>query len=169
MAANIFWDRKITKEEVQKILKDESNPRFVEYAALVLSREGRPKDVFDDYLTKMVFIKNWRKIKIRMRKDKWNDNRIAFWDEIYNFLSRGVDKKALKEKRMPVAEEAKRIGEIIKQARKNKEWNQKDLAIKAGISQQSVSFAENGYLNISLMTLKSILDALNLKLSIVHS
>jgi len=81
-----------------RILKDDSDPRFTEYASLVLSRVGKPKEVFISYLDKMLFLKNWRRIKRKMRKDRWNDARIVFWDEAYSVLSQDVDKKLLKEK-----------------------------------------------------------------------
>lgn len=168
MAADIFWDRKTTKQEAQGILKNDSDPRFTEYASLVLSRVGKPKEVFNTYLDKMIFLKNWRKIKRRMRKDSWNDTRIIFWDEVYNVLSQDIDKSELKERREPASEEAKRVGEIIKKARQKKQLSQKELAQAAGMSQQLVSFLENGYFNVSLSTLKKILDVLELEFSITQ-
>ncbi|MDP2929729.1 MAG: helix-turn-helix transcriptional regulator [Candidatus Omnitrophota bacterium] len=168
MAADIFWDRKTTKQEALSILKDDSDPRFTEYASLVLSRVGKPKEVFTAYLDKMVFLRNWRRIKRKMRKDRWNDTRTIFWDEVYNVLSQDVDKKQLKEKRVPVSEEAKRVGEIIKAARQEKRLNQKELAVAADMSQQLVSFLENGYLNVSLSTLRKVLDVLGLDFSITQ-
>ena len=168
MAADIFWDRKTTKQEAQDVLKNDSDPRFTEYASLVLSRVARPKEAFTTYLDKMLFLRNWRKIKRRMRNDRWNNSRVIFWDEVYSVLSQDVDKKQLKEKREPVSEEAKRIGGIIKDARQKKQLNQKELAAAAGMSQQLVSFLENGYLNISLSTLKKVLDVLELDFSITR-
>lgn len=168
MAADIFWDRKTTKKEAQDILKNDSSPRFAEFASLVLSRVGKPKEVFDVYMDKMTFLKNWRKIKKRMRKDSWNDTRIIFWDEVYDVLSRGIDKRQLKEKRVAVSEEAKNIGVIIKSARRKKQLSQNDLARASGMSQQMVSFLENGYFNVSLNTLKRVLDVLGLEFSITQ-
>lgn len=168
MPADIFWDRKTTKKKAQAILKNDSDPRFTEYASLVLSRVGKPKEVFDAYMDKLTFLKNWRKIKRRMRKDSWNDTRIIFWDEVYSVLSQDVDRKELKEKRAPVSEEAKMIGAVIRNARQKKQLSQKELASSAGMSQQLVSFLENGYLNISLSTLKKVLDVLDLKFSIAQ-
>lgn len=168
MPADIFWDRKTTKQEAQNILKSDSDPKFVEYASLVLSRVGKPKEVFDTYLSKITFLKNWRKIKRRMRKDNWNDTRIIFWDEVYSVISQDIDKRELKEKREPISEEARVIGGIIRDARQKKQLSQKELAQSADMSQQFVSFLENGYLNISLSTLKKVLDCLGLELSIIQ-
>lgn len=168
MPADIFWDRKTTKQEAQAILKNDSDPRFAEYASLVLSRVGKPKEVFDAYINKSVFLKNWRKIKRKMRKDNWNDTRIIFWDEVYSVLSQDVDKSELKEKREPASAEAKMIGGVIKDARQKKQLSQKELAQAAGMSQQLISFLENGYLNISLSTLNKVLNVLGLDLSITQ-
>lgn len=167
MPEDIFWDRRTTKEEALDVLKNDSDPKFVEYASLVLSRVGRPKEVFETYLSKMSFLKNWRKIKRRMRKDDWNDKRIIFWDEVYSVFSQDVDKRELKEKREPVSEQARIIGGIIRDAREKKRLSQKELAQSADMSQQFVSFLENGYLNISLSTLKKVMDVLGLELSIM--
>ncbi|MDP3791782.1 MAG: helix-turn-helix domain-containing protein [Candidatus Omnitrophota bacterium] len=168
MTADIFWDRKTTKKEAQAILNNDSDPRFPEFASLVLSRAGKPREVFDIYMDKITFLKNWRKIKRKMRKDSWNNKRIIFWDEVYDVLSQDVDKSELKEKRKPVSEEAKVIGSIIRAARQKRQLSQKEFAQSADMSQQFVSFLENGYLNISLSTLKKVLDVLGLELSIIQ-
>ena len=168
MPADIFWDRKTTKQEALNILKNAADPRFAEYASLVLSRVGKPKDVFGTYLSKISFLKNWRKIKRRMRKDSWNDKRIIFWDEVYDVLSQGIDRKQFKEKRSAVSEEARNIGAIIKGARQKKQLSQKELAQASGMSQQLVSFLENGYFNVSLSTIKKVLDVLELEFSITR-
>ena len=67
--SRMFWDKNITKKEAKKVLQDESNPRFVEYAALFLSRTNEPKDVFDHYIDKKIFCRQWRKIRKRMRSN----------------------------------------------------------------------------------------------------
>ena len=93
-------------KEAVEILKDESDPRFVELAALLLSRTGASKEVFNNYLDKARFCRNWRRIKIKMRHNDWNDARINFWDEVYRVVSMGIDKnelkKYVKKARLPV-------------------------------------------------------------------
>lgn len=159
----IFWDKKLSKEEIKAILKDDSGPRFIEYAALLLSRTNRPQMAFL-YLDKKKFCRNWRRIKRQMRTNKWNDTRIIFWDEVYRVEVQSIDKSELKspKERKVVTT----IGKGIKEARKKKGWTQKELAKQAGISQQIVSFVENNYVNISIRTLTKIVDALGLKISI---
>jgi len=75
----ILWDKKITPEKIKKILKDESNPRFIEFAALLLSRTNNPKEIFDDWMDKVIFCRNWQKIKRKMRTNKWSDKKIIFY------------------------------------------------------------------------------------------
>jgi len=168
--SKMFWDKKITKEEAMKVLQDESHPRFVEYAALFISRMNDPKIVFNQYIDKKIFCRQWRKIKKRMRTNKWSDNKIVFWDEVYKVASKQFDKNELrlrKEKRTAVDADISRIGEKIRETRKSKGWTQGVLAEKTGFSQQTISFVENGYINISFLTLKKIIDALDLRISIV--
>ena len=168
----MFWDRKITKEEAKKVLRDESHPRFIEYAALFLSRTNEPKIVFNEYIDKKAFCRQWRKIKIKMRTNKWNDNKIMFWDEVCRVVSRHFDKDELrvaKEKRAPVNPEISQIGQKIRNARKAKGWTQEELSKKSGFSQQTISLVESGYINVSFLTLKKIVAVLGLKILIMDS
>ncbi|MDO8488851.1 MAG: hypothetical protein Q7S42_01895, partial [Candidatus Omnitrophota bacterium] len=81
-----FWDKNTSIEEVKKILKDEFNPRFIEFSSLLLARANKPKNVFSKYLSKEIFANNWVKIKRRMKQNKWNNARIIFWNEIYKVV-----------------------------------------------------------------------------------
>jgi DNA-binding XRE family transcriptional regulator len=166
----IFWDKKFGREEARQVLKDESNPRFIEFAALLLSRTNQPKVVFENYLDKAAFCNNWRRIKLRMRKDKWGDSRILFWDEVYRVVRRTIDKKELRtafERNVTIDPDIRKLCEQIRETRKQQGMSQTDLAQKSGLSQQTISFVEQGYVNISIKTLKKIVDALRLKISLV--
>lgn len=163
----IFWDKKANTDEAKNILRDELNPRFIEFASLLLSRTNKPKNVFSKYLNKELFINNWSKIKRRMRENKWNDRRIIFWDEIYRAAKKSGNIKRFrefKERPLDFDPEIKNICDQIKDYRRKSGLTQVDLAKKAGLSQQSISFVEQGYVNLSIRTLKKIVDALNLKL-----
>lgn len=165
--SKIFWDKKINTEEAKRALKDEHNPRFIEFASLLLARSNKPKKIFAEYLSKELFVENWLKIKRRMRDNKWNDRRIIFWDEIYRAVRKNINIKGLRERRarpLDIDPEIKIICEKIKEHRKKSRLTQVELAKKTGLSQQSISFAEQGYINISLRTLKKIADALNLRI-----
>jgi DNA-binding XRE family transcriptional regulator len=163
----IFWDKKTGKEEIVKILKNSSHPRFIEFAALLLSRSNDPKEVFADYLSKGLFAANWLSIKRKMRLNKWNDARIIFWDEIYKVLTKEDEFKQTRRRKarpLDIDPEINNICARIKEIRIKQGLTQKQLALKTGLSQQSISFAEQGYVNISLRTLKKIADSLNLKI-----
>lgn len=168
---SIFWDKKIDKDEVKKILSDELNPRFVEFASLLLARTNKPRNVFNNYLSKELFIKNWAKIKRRMRENKWNERRIIFWDEIYRAVRKDANIKISREvKKRPlnIDPEIKIICDQIRDNRKKIGLTQTELAKTTGLSQQTISFVEQGYVNISMRTLKKIADALNLRLILAN-
>ncbi len=163
----IFWDKKINTEEAKKILKDENHSRFIEFASLLLARSNNPKKIFADYLSKELFVRNWLKIKRRMRDNKWNDRRIIFWDEIYKVVRKSIHIEGLREYKarpLDIDPEIKIICDKIKDYRKKTGLTQIELAKKTGLSQQSISFMEQGYINISLRTLKKIADALDLRI-----
>jgi DNA-binding XRE family transcriptional regulator len=163
----VFWDKKINTEEAKKILKDELNPRFIELSSLLLARTNKPKKVFNNYLSQEAFVRNWLKIKLRMRENKWNDRRIIFWGEIYRVVKKNINIRGFresKERPLRVDPEIKIICDQIRDTRQKSGLTQTALAKKAGLSQQSISFVEQGYVNISLRTLKKITDALNLKI-----
>jgi len=54
------------------------------------------------------------------------------------------------------------IGQNIKEARKNREMTQEELAIKIGLTRTSIVNLENGNQNISLQTLFNISNTLKL-------
>jgi len=162
----IFWDKNFNRNKVRQILGNEENPKFVEVAATLLSRFNSPKEVFASYLDKAAFCNNWRKIKKQMRKSKWSDARIIFWDEVYKVTLQGIDKKMLKiskKRDIDVDPEMKAIGDRIRNARKKLGWIQAELAKRSRLSQQTISFVEKGYTNVSVKTLKRITDTLGLR------
>lgn len=163
----IFWDKKYTLDEIKNILKDEQNSRFVEIASLLFERTNKPKSIFNKYITQEIFVNNWAKIKRRMRENKWNNDRIIFWDEIYKAVKKKTNfqfVRSSKERILDVDPEIKGLSDLIRKQREAKGLTQVQLSKKAGLSQQAISFVEKGYVNVSLRTLKKISDALNLKI-----
>ena len=169
MVENIFWDRKISVKEARNILKDDLNKKFFDIAAILFARTNEPKKVFSQYMNKIIFCKNWQTIKRKMRKNKWNDNRIIYWDTVYKVMIRGIDKTKI-EKKEKTKNKAKletlEIGTTIKKARKRLKWTQKKLSNETGLSQQTISSIENGNLNFSIDTLIRVVKTLRLKISI---
>jgi DNA-binding XRE family transcriptional regulator len=99
-----------------------------------------------------------------MRKNNWNDQRIIYWQAVYERLI-----KDYKDKGIPVRIQRKpetpdelygQVGKKIKALRKENRLTQKELAKKLGISQQIISHIEQGRANISLLTLKKVANAL---------
>lgn len=166
MKENIFWDKKLSNEEIKQILKDVSHPRFIEIAAVLLSRTNNAQEVFVNYLDKVDFCKNWRKIKRTMRRNKWSDNRIIYWNEFYNIIVKELNIKVNKTREVYKNERVKGISEIIVKRRKSLMWTQGELAEKIGKSQQIISFIEKGNSNFSIDILIKILDVLGLEIII---
>ena len=165
MKSNWLWDRKTSVNEVKKILRNPKNEKFLKFAALLLSRENSPKEVFTKYLKPINFCRNWRLIKKVMRKDNWNEPRIEFWQAIYEKLLEKYRRKKIQingfEKEVkPIDELCQAVGGKIENIRKQKGFTQKQLAKKMKVSQQLISRAESGRENISLITLKKIVSSL---------
>ena len=161
----IFWDKNTSESEVKDILKNVAHPRFVYFSAILLSRTNDAKMVFREFLSRRDFVQYWQKIKRKMRQNDWNDSRILYWDEFYTVFRKGL-KQAVREKRSAINEDLEKIGGKIRKARKKKHLTQRELAKKIGLSQQTVSFVEKGYNNISFITLQKITEALGLNIYI---
>ncbi len=169
---NVFHDKKLSLEEIKNILRDGFHKKFISFAALLLGRTTDIKGVFSTYLDKITFCRNWRKIKQKMRKDKWRSPNINFWDQVYNVL---VEKKEIKEaQETRIVQERKilkkpelgNLSDIIKKTRKEQGWTQKELAEHVELSQQTISLMESGKFNFSVKSLMKILSALQLKLEL---
>ena len=169
MRGDWLWDRKIGISEARNILKDPLDSRFILTASLLLARKAEPKEVFK-CLNPMLFCKNWQVIKKRMNQDKWNLDRIIFWQAIYEKLLEKYRKSGRwfsnKEPSVPRDPFFNIIGEDIRKVRKKAGLSQHGLARKAGMSQQLISRIEKGRENISLITLKKIASALGKDVSI---
>lgn len=165
-----LWDRRISEKRARRILKRPMHPKFISLSSLLLSRKNSPQEIFKAYLRAEDFCRHWRQIKRNMRKDNWNNPRIEFWQAVYEKLidkyrARGVD-IFLKIKRKDADEFCLEAGNKIKALRKQKGFSQKIFAKKLNISQQMVSRIESGRENVSLLTLKKILDELGGKIII---
>jgi DNA-binding XRE family transcriptional regulator len=163
-----LWDRKTSLSKAKGILKDSGHANFLSLSSLLLSRKNSPKEVFKAYLKPKVFLSNWKKIKRQMRRDYWNNPRIEFWQAIYEKLREKYNEKGMlpvkKVIRGPKQEFMQLIADRIRLCRKQKKLTQRGLAKRLKISQQMISRIEQGRENISILTLKKIIDSLNAKL-----
>lgn len=165
-----LWDRKISLYKAKKALKEPNHTHFLSLSALLLSRKNAPKEVFGVYLNPELFLQNWIKIKRQMRKDYWNNPRIEYWQAIYEKLRDKYKIKGIlpmkKKPERPQEEITQLIADKIRAFRKQKKITQGDLAKRLKISQQMISRIEQGRENISLLTLKKIVDSLGANLTL---
>lgn len=163
MKADWLWDRKTTPAKARRIFKKPGTLLFYMMAALLLSRKNVPREVFEEYLDKLTFCRYWPGIKREMRKNKWSDTRIIFWQAVYEVLAKkfhdkGIVFKPEKHVKKPVCEN---LGKELGAIRREQGLSQKDLAKKVGVSQQLISRIEKGLDNLSLSTLTKVAHALN--------
>ena len=129
-------------------------------AALLLSRNNIPKEIFDQYLDKMVFVQHWARIKRQMRKDAWNDPRIIFWQAVYeklvaDFREQGIVVRPRRQENS-IGHLIYQAAEMVRTARQKLGLTQSELAARIGISQQVISRIEKGASDIRLLTLDKI-------------
>lgn len=167
-----LWDRKISEKHALRILREPQHPQFISLSSLLLSRKNSPQEVFRNYLKPENFCRHWTEIKRSMRKDAWNNPRIEFWQAVYERLLEKYRVKGTKifpKRKTKVTNEfCLLVGEKIKLLRKQRNLTQKMLAERLNISQQMISRIESGRENISLITLRKIIDELGAKILITE-
>ncbi len=160
MSKSWQWDMGRSDREIRNILKNPEHPSFIHYAALLFARTNVPKQVFKEYVTKLNFCLYWPTIKRRMRKDKLNQDRLHFWEEIYRHLKEDMQAKGIKLRqpsRLKVEDSLKsKIGKRIREIRRSKKMTQADVEQGTGFTQQFLSKIEQGTENVSLDTLERI-------------
>lgn len=169
MTKNWLWDKKTSITQVKRILRDSNHRDFIFYSSLLLERNNVPSEVFKEYLDPLLFCRRWAEIKKRMRKNKWNVQRIVFWQAIYEKLKEKYQGKGIvfrEKKRWARDDLCKMAGEMLRTIREESGLSQKALSAKLEVSQQLISRIENGQENVSLLTLKNICKALGKKLKI---
>ena len=138
MKNNWLWDRKISNSQARKILKHPEHKDFFLLAALYLARNNEPGKALKEYISPLILCKHWMAIKKRMRKDKWSQPRIVFWQAIYDKLmekyrNKGISfRKAAPFPKNPLCE---RIGTEIRAIRHAQNISQKQFAKRLGVSQ----------------------------------
>jgi DNA-binding XRE family transcriptional regulator len=169
MKNNWLWDIKITEVQAKTIFKDPAHKDFLSLAALLLARNNEPKQIFKEYLKPLLFCQHWQNIKRQMRKDKWSEPRIIFWQAVYDNLKERYCQKGIafrKQSKVLKNYLCEEVGKKISSIRHEQNLSQKELANKIGISQQLISRIEKGGENISLATLSKIISALGKKVEI---
>lgn len=165
---NWLWDSRLGENEVRKILRDENHLKFDIYAEKLLSRVSDPKMAFR-IIDKLIFCRKWPSIKKRMRKDRWLENRVAFWQTIYERVHERLRMSGIKIRKpqeVKIPQERMKLARQIRDMRVKLGYTQKDMAKKLGVIQQYISKIENGYENVSVDTLTRIADVLDKSLVI---
>ncbi len=165
---NWLWDSRLEENEARKILKDENDPRFDIYAEKLFSRVSDPKIIFS-IIEKVTFCRKWPSIKKRMKKDHWLENRVAFWQTIYERVHERLKISGIKirePQEVKIPPERIKLAQQIRDIRTKLGYTQKDIAKKLGVIQQYISKIENGHENVSVDTLTRIADVLGKSLII---
>lgn len=168
MKSEWLWDSRYNERQAGRILKNPKDPRFPLIAEKLISRISPAKKAFE-FIDKETFCRNWMKIKKRMRRDSWLQDKVLFWQTVYENILADFKAKGIKvrEELRPVTNVIqKSISQQIKEHRLKENIAQKDMARKMGVVQQYVSKLETGRENYSVQTLQQIARALNKKLVI---
>lgn len=161
MKINWLWDSRLSEAEARKILKEENHPKFDIYAEKLFSRVNDPKIVFN-IVDKVTFCKKWPGIKKRMKKDRWLESKVVFWQTIFERVHEGLKMTGIRirePQEVEIPPERIKIARQIKNTRMKLGYTQKDLAKKLGVIQQYISKIESGHENVSVDSLKRIADA----------
>jgi len=155
-----FWslNKKVLKE-VKKILKNPEHPKFISYAFTLLSQCDIPREVFS-VIKKEHFIEYWPEIRKYWNRTGEAIDFKTWWDTIYYSIlqKKGIQKK-IEPRPMAILIE---IGNLIKKARIQKGWTQKDLAEQSGFKQPHISLIEKGKENLTIETLTKITKILGI-------
>lgn len=168
MRTNWLWDSRLSESEAKKILKHNNDPRFDFYAEKLLSRVNNPQIVFS-LMDQKTFCAQWSRIKKRIKKDQWLENRVIFWQTIYEHTHKKLEEHGIKIRRPlkgKIPPERFELAKQIRQIRIQLGFTQSNIAKKLGVIQQYVSRIETGRENVSVGSLKRVADALGKKLTI---
>ena len=163
-----LWDSRYNERQAGRILMNPKDPRFPLIAEKLISRISPAKKAFE-FIDKETFCRNWMRIKKRMKKDSWLQDKVLFWQTVYENILAEFREKGIKirEAQPRVTNKIqKSISEQIKGLRLKENIAQRDMARKMGVIQQYVSKLETGRENYSVQTLQQIARALNKKLII---
>jgi len=155
-----FWSlNKKALKKVKKILRNPEHPKFVSYAFTLLSQCDIPKEVFS-VIKKEHFIEYWPEIRKYWNRTGEAVDFKAWWDTIYHTIleKKGIQKKIETRPLTTLIE----IGKLIKKARIQKGWSQKDLAERSGLIQPHISLIEKGKENLTIETLTKIAKILEM-------
>ena len=65
-----------------------------------------------------------------------------------------------------LARSSQQFGQVLRRARRQRKWSQRELGANAGLRQETISLIENGRTDTGIETLLCVLAALDLELQI---
>lgn len=156
-----FWDlNDDALKETIKIFNNPGHPKYLSRMFGLLSRCDKPKDLFS-VISKKDFIDIWPRLRSYWVKVGGSSDFRDWWGAIYEQL---IKEYGIKEtKSYDSSSISKKIGEMIKQERINRNFSQKELALRVGMKQPDVSEIEEGKKNITLDTLSRLCKVLEIK------
>ncbi|MFH0857935.1 MAG: helix-turn-helix transcriptional regulator [Candidatus Omnitrophota bacterium] len=155
-----FWDlNDVALKEAVKILNNPGHPKYLSRMFSLLSRCDKPKDLFS-VISKKDFIDMWPRLRSYWVKVGGPSDFRDWWEAIYEQL---IKEYSIKEtKNYDNSSISKKIGEMIKRERINRNFSQKELALRVGMKQPDVSEIEEGKKNITLDTLSRLCKVLEI-------
>ena len=147
--------------ETIRILKRPNHPKFAERMVTLLSRCDKPKELFT-LIPKEEFTQNWPKIRSYWKKTAKVSDFRDWWETIYEQILEKYGQRVGKPKGEP-SKVFEKFGQLIKNARVQKGFSQKELAVRVGMKQPDISRIEEGRKNITIATLIRICSILDIK------
>ena len=156
---NWLWDVMVKEEEAKKILKNENDLRFLNYAGRLFARNNDIDYVFS-MVGKEVFCKYWPLIKEKIDQEGWfAPYKSEFWQPIYEKILKelkhaGVDVQ--KFPNIPLTRFRVKLAMKLRDLRKEAGYTQQEAAELLGVKQKYVSKLETGRVNVSTDALSKI-------------
>ncbi len=148
-------------EELSRIFKNPTHPKFKACMTALLSRCQKPKELFS-LVDKNIFIKTWPQIRNYWENNLSVSDLIEWWQIIYEQLLQEEDIFS-RENSYDASFLLSKLGKNLRSARLKKGFSQKKLASQAGMNQPDISKIEEGKKNITLLTLFELCRVLRIK------
>src|SRR3989338_7667268 len=92
---NWHWDQRTPLVEIERILANDEDPRFISLAGLLLARSDDPKQVFG-LISPVAFCRRYRAILNQINRDEWSKDKAALWATTYERLSKQLRQEGVR-------------------------------------------------------------------------
>src|SRR3989338_3351639 len=90
-----YWDQQLPLADLQRILANDEDPRFIPLAGLLLGRSDDPKQVFE-LISPVSFCRRYRAILNQVNRDEWSKDKTALWATTYERLSKQLRQEGVR-------------------------------------------------------------------------